>query len=80
MTEGNVKALARYWLSKSLEAEESATLLFDHQQWSACISRLYYASFYAMNALLVSLLDGTEVECVIESKEKTGRLGWLLSP
>ncbi|HEY3423247.1 MAG TPA: HEPN domain-containing protein, partial [Negativicutes bacterium] len=50
--EGNVKALARYWLSKSLEAEESATLLFDHQQWSACISRLYYASFYAMSALL----------------------------
>lgn len=53
MTAGNnVKELARYWLGKSLEAEESATLLFNHQQWSACVSRLYYASFYAVSALL----------------------------
>ncbi len=29
----NGKELARYWLSKSLEAEESATLLFNHQQY-----------------------------------------------
>jgi len=50
--EGDVKELAQYWLSKSVEAEESATLLFNHQQWSACVSRLYYASFYAMSALL----------------------------
>ncbi len=50
--EGNVKELARYWLGKSHEAEESATLLFEHRQWSACVSRLYYASFYAMSALL----------------------------
>ncbi len=50
--DGNVQELARYWLRKSFEAEESATLLFEHQQWPACISRLYYASFYAMSALL----------------------------
>lgn len=49
--EGSVKELARYWLSKSQEAEESATLLFEHRR-SACISRLYYASFYAMSGLL----------------------------
>lgn len=30
--EGSMKELARYWLSKSLEAEESATLLFEHRQ------------------------------------------------
>ena len=43
--EGDVKELARYWLSKSLEAEENAEPLFNNQHWSACISRLYYASF-----------------------------------
>lgn len=31
-SEGNVKESARYWLSKPLEAEESATLLFEHRQ------------------------------------------------
>lgn len=50
MTEA--KELARYWLNKSREAEESAQLLFNHQQWSACVSRLYYACFYALSALL----------------------------
>lgn len=50
--EADVRALALNWLSKSKEAEEGAKVLFGHQMWSAGVSRLYYAVFYAMSALL----------------------------
>ena len=51
-TEAEVRDLAKNWLSKSREAEEGAKVLFEHQMWAAGVSRLYYAVFYAMSALL----------------------------
>lgn len=50
--EGNVKELARYWLRKSLEAEESATLLFEHRNGRLVSVGCTTPHFYAMSALL----------------------------
>jgi len=44
--------LVQYWLDKSSEAFESATVLIEHHQYAACVNRLYYAAFYAFGALL----------------------------
>lgn len=42
----------KYRLKKSEEALLAADLLIDHEMWNAAINRLYYASFYAVSALL----------------------------
>ena len=50
--EADVRTLVLNWLNKSQEAEEGANVLLEHQMWSAGVSRLYYAVFYAVSALL----------------------------
>jgi len=42
-----------YRLAKSDEALEAAKVLIDSGQWNASMNRFYYASFYAVTALLV---------------------------
>lgn len=42
----------RYRLKKAEEAHQSALILCENRQWNAAINRLYYAAFYAVNALL----------------------------
>lgn len=42
----------KYRLKKSEEALLASDLLIDHEMWNAAINRLYYASFYAVSALL----------------------------
>lgn len=44
-----------YKLMKAEEALKEAQLLFDNNFNDASISRLYYAAFYAINALLINL-------------------------
>lgn len=48
------KALIQYRMERAREALDEARLLAQAQHWNACISRLYYACFYAVNALLLS--------------------------
>ena len=50
------QALLRYRLARAREAREEARLLLDGGHANACVNRLYYASFYAVSALL--LIEG----------------------
>ena len=43
-----------YRLTKSDESFEDAKLLANNERWNASINRLYYASYYAVSALLLS--------------------------
>ena len=52
MSDQTAVILVQYWMEKSNEAFESATVLFEHHQYAACINRLYYAAFYAFGAAL----------------------------
>jgi uncharacterized protein (UPF0332 family) len=47
-----LKDLIRYRVSRAGEAVEEARVLAGTQHWNACVSRLYYACFYAVSALL----------------------------
>jgi len=42
-----------YRLGKAFEAFEDAKLLAENERWNTAINRLYYASFYAIIALLI---------------------------
>lgn len=43
-----------YRLQRSSETFNDAKLLARHESWNSCVNRLYYACFYAVNALLYS--------------------------
>jgi len=45
--------LVQYRLARASETLEDARILADTHRWNACVNRLYYACFYAINALLV---------------------------
>jgi uncharacterized protein (UPF0332 family) len=44
--------LVDYWLRRSDDAYQEAELMAQMSHWNACVSRLYYACFYAVTALL----------------------------
>ncbi|MBP7865220.1 MAG: HEPN domain-containing protein [Acidobacteria bacterium] len=44
--------LIRYRLERAKETVDEANLLAGAGHWNACVNRLYYASFYAVSALL----------------------------
>lgn len=46
--------LSLYRLSRAKETLDEATLMADHEKWNAAINRLYYASYYAVLALLIN--------------------------
>lgn len=41
-------------LEKSKDSFADAKLLYEHERWNASVNRLYYACFYAVNALLLT--------------------------
>jgi uncharacterized protein (UPF0332 family) len=47
------EALARYRIDRALETLEEAKLLFNGEKYVGVINRIYYAMFYAINALLI---------------------------
>lgn len=51
MTEHD-KELILYRIAKARETLEDARILAESNRWNACVNRLYYASFYAVTALL----------------------------
>ncbi|MBA7524891.1 hypothetical protein ES705_17036 [subsurface metagenome] len=48
-----LKDLIKYRLERAIETIEEAVLLANNNHWNASINRLYYACFYATNALLI---------------------------
>ena len=50
----NKQEYISYKLQKAGQAMKEARLLIDNKMTDTAVSRLYYASFYAVNALLVS--------------------------
>ncbi len=50
---GSVDDLIKYRLEKAFETLADASLLAESGRWNSCIHRLYYASFYSVNALLL---------------------------
>jgi uncharacterized protein (UPF0332 family) len=44
--------LVRYRIARAVEAIEESRVLAGTGHWNACVNRLYYASFYAVSALL----------------------------
>lgn len=53
MKESSRKELVAHRLSRSVETLQDARILADANRWNACVNRLYYASFYAVTALLL---------------------------
>ena len=49
-----------YRLDRAYEAFEDAKLLAENERWNTAINRLYYASFYAIIALLIK--NGIETQ------------------
>ena len=50
---GSLDDLIKYRLERAYETLADARLLANGGRWNSCINRLYYASFYAVNALLI---------------------------
>lgn len=50
---GTVKQLIQYRISRSKETFAEAKLLAKNDHWNAAANRLYYACYYAINALLI---------------------------
>ena len=48
------QTLVRYRLDRAKEALEEAALLLEKGYTNTCVSRLYYACFYAVSALLLA--------------------------
>jgi uncharacterized protein len=47
------ETLIQYRLERARESLEEAELMADAGHWNGCVNRLYYACFYAVNALLL---------------------------
>ena len=49
------KDLILYRIERAHETLEDAHILAISDRWNACVNRLYYACFYAVSAICVSL-------------------------
>ena len=50
---GSIADLIKYRIERAYETLADASLLAESGRWNSCINRLYYASFYDVNALLI---------------------------
>lgn len=53
MTERRLADLINYRISRASESLDEAKIMAETGHWNTCISRLYYACFYSVNALLI---------------------------
>ena len=53
--EFNKQDYIKYRLKRADETISDAVVLFKCKSWNSCMNRLYYAAFYAVNALLLSI-------------------------
>jgi uncharacterized protein (UPF0332 family) len=54
MNKVQISELCKYKLGIARRTIAEAELLLDNKMWNAAVSRIYYACFYAVNALLVN--------------------------
>ena len=50
----NINELISYRLKRAKETIDEAEQMAKMEHWNTCVNRLYYACFYAINALLLS--------------------------
>ena len=88
MTPEEIKGYVNYRLESAYKTFDAAKVLAENGFWNSAVNRLYYAVFYAVNALLVANNIKTKSHSVIKSMFsshfiKTGKLdikyGKLLS-
>lgn len=53
MTENSSEEYVRYRITRAHETLDEINLLLENRMWNTAISRMYYACFYAIGALLV---------------------------
>lgn len=68
-----------YRLQKSDEALDDAKLLFNNKSFSACVNRLYYASYYIVSSLLLNAGIKTQTHAGLKTQfylhfVKTGKI------
>ncbi|MCP4403256.1 MAG: HEPN domain-containing protein, partial [bacterium] len=51
MSNGHQRELIQYRLERARETYQEALLMQREKHWNGCANRLYYACFYAVNAL-----------------------------
>lgn len=54
MSDINLKQLVEYRLERAYETFKDAEILAESERWNSAINRLYYATYYAVSALLIS--------------------------
>lgn len=80
MNEAERQTLIQYRLERAKETYQEAILMQSASHWNTCANRLYYACFYAVNALLVKLGYASSKHAGVRSLfnlhiVKTGLLG-----
>ena len=53
MKEENKKILSEYRMRKAIETLKDAKIIFEDGYLHSCVNRIYYAVFYAVNAVLI---------------------------
>ncbi|MDY9919432.1 MAG: HEPN domain-containing protein [Proteiniphilum sp.] len=70
MTEEMIDALAMYRLQRAKDTVQEAIDMLEKEHYNAAINRLYYASYYAVSALLVK--NGIQVHTHSGTKQMFG--------
>ncbi len=60
MTEADRKEIVKYRLLRAHETIREVDILIENKLWNTAINRLYYACYYAVNALLINLKIKTQ--------------------
>jgi uncharacterized protein len=61
MTLEEKKSASKYRLERAFETIEEAKILAEKNRWNTTANRLYYASFYAISALLVISYENSPI-------------------
>lgn len=79
MTPEDIKEYVKYRLDSACKTFDAAKILAENGYWNSEVNRLYYAVFYAVNALLVAHKIKTKSHSAVKSQFslhfiKTGKL------
>ena len=55
MTDADRKEIVKYRINRAHETLQEVDIFIEHQLWNTAVNRLYYACYYAVNALLINL-------------------------
>ncbi|MFM7428312.1 MAG: HEPN domain-containing protein [Flammeovirgaceae bacterium] len=72
MTNFNANDYVSYRIRRAKETISETKILIDNKLWNTAINRMYYACFYAVEALLVK--NGVETSSHSGSRQKFGQL------